>query len=133
MRCVLLAATVFGLSAAPALAADYSLGDTLACPAKGGGPAVQIVVGKIDVSGTDAIVSVSMFDDAPGKKFPEAGHAPFDVKALKGCSTVAKRSLSAYFGEGYAMWREAFDKGKAGVFTLSPSETFVIVHQLVPQ
>ncbi|MEL6908077.1 MAG: hypothetical protein AAFU73_01005 [Planctomycetota bacterium] len=61
---------------------------------------------------------------APGGVTTVVSHLPFDAHALSEClvALVDERSELPDFEEGYALWREAFDAGEAGVFTVSVAD-----------
>lgn len=58
--------------------------------------------------------------EAPGGAFTVVSHLPFDAHSLSEClvALVEERDELPDFEEGYALWREAFDAGEAGVFTV---------------
>lgn len=108
--------------AGPAMGADLAVGQTLACTPKG----VVAVVGRLDGGGKDGatIASISVFDQRPGAKLGVLGHVPVDAKILAAScpKTQAAHALDPHFEEGYATWRQAFEGGQGGYFTISVSE-----------
>jgi hypothetical protein len=63
---------------------------------------------------------------APGGFSRVIHHMPFAEEAIRKSVTglVARGvPVPASFDEGYAIWKEAFEKGKAGVFTITVAES----------
>jgi len=120
--------------AAPALAAEPTVGQLYECRSTDGQVTLTLVVGKVDRERGAVIVGVSAWNDAAGTPAPEVGHLPFDAAALDlGCKArVGTRPLSADFAEGYAMWREAFDISKGGIFTASPADIYQHLLKSIP-
>jgi hypothetical protein len=63
------------------------------------------------------------------------GHLPIDVVSLRSSVThlVAQTEVLPDYEAGYAAWKEAFDAGQAGWFTISVSECVGFVEQAVNQ
>jgi hypothetical protein len=62
------------------------------------------------------------------------GHLPFARAALDSSVTeLAGKAELPPFEEGYRLWREAFEKGEGGVFTVSVAEAVEFVGQTVSQ
>jgi hypothetical protein len=61
---------------------------------------------------------------APGGTGDRIGHLPFAEDALRGSvrAVVGEREPDRDAQEGYATWRAAFERGEAGVFTVSLAE-----------
>ena len=110
------------LAATSVGAAELAVGQTLACAPAG----VVAVVGRLDSGGKDGatIASVSLFDNRAGTKIKVLGHIPVDAKILAtSCpKTQAAQALDPNFESGYAQWRQAFENGSGGYFTISVSE-----------
>lgn len=54
----------------------------------------------------------------------ELPHSPVSEETLKKSLTkmIGKSSLNPDYAEGYKTWKEAFDRGEAGVFTIDVAE-----------
>ncbi|GAA0517438.1 hypothetical protein [Deinococcus depolymerans] len=64
---------------------------------------------------------------------PELGHAPVTAEALR-ASVLELIQVNAPLpadGGGYRQWREAADRGEAGVFTLTLAEILDVIGQAV--
>ncbi|MBC7669728.1 MAG: hypothetical protein H7236_15065 [Gemmatimonadaceae bacterium] len=131
-------AILFGLVAAAfavssATAAELAVGQTLACAPEG----IVAVVGRLDPDGKGgaAIASVSLFDQRPGAKIDVLGHIPVDAKVLAAScpKTQASQALAPDFEGGYASWRQAFESGKGGYFTISISEILDVVKKTMSE
>lgn len=61
---------------------------------------------------------------APDGSTDQIGHMPYASESLRRCLTKLESTGAALptFEDGYQEWRGAFDKGKAGVWTVSVSE-----------
>jgi hypothetical protein len=122
--CLIIAA---GLVAGPAMASDLAVGQTLGCAPAG----VVAVVGRLDPGGKDGamIASVSLFDQRAGAALGVLGHIPVDTQILKAscAKTLTPRALAPDFEGGYANWRQAFESGKGGYFTIPVSEILDVV------
>lgn len=93
-------------------------------------PSSRVVIGRIDGAGASKVASVSIVD-APLPD-PETGalaprlveHAPIAIDAL--LASLLRREGEAPtpegFEGGYRIWRNAFDAGQGGVFTLGVAE-----------
>ena len=67
--------------------------------------------------------------NAPTRSSSELPHSPVSRKTLDASVTKLSDSQVTFpdFHEGYTTWKEAFDKGKAGVFTIPVTEIITIV------
>ena len=130
---LLAALTLAGMTAtSSAFAADLAVGQTFACHPDG---QIIAVVGRLDPAGDKVIASVSLFDQAPGSRAADVGHIPIDAGALKAAcpSPAPKRALSENFEGGYALWREAFDAGKAGAFDIPVDQIIEVILSQMPR
>jgi hypothetical protein len=123
-------ALCIGGSPMVAVAAVPDVGAVLACRGASPEKDVLIWIGKVDLPGADGvdepIVSISILpvDNADSRS---VGHAPFALAALATCERTDMpfpADARAYFDDGYAQWREAFDASNAGAWTLSPSDAY---------
>ncbi|MEM1011841.1 MAG: hypothetical protein AAGI46_06430 [Planctomycetota bacterium] len=71
---------------------------------------------------------------APSGVGTEIGHLPFAEKAIDNSVLhhIGTRTLPD-FQEGYDTWREAFDSGQAGVFTITAAEAVDCMEQALNQ
>jgi hypothetical protein len=72
-----------------------------------------------------AVDQVNMTGQRTGKFFGHTiGHMPFSEEALKESVTQLKKEMSSLpeFEEGYNNWKEQFEKGNAGVFSVTVAE-----------
>lgn len=60
-----------------------------------------------------------------------AGHLPFAEEAInKSAAKLLKEKADLPdYQEGYGMWREAFDAGRAGVYTITIAEAVDVMEQ----
>ena len=65
----------------------------------------------------------------------DISHMPISPDALKESVTelVNQTESLPNFEEGYEIWREAFDSGKAGIFTISVKECVEFMEQTINQ
>jgi hypothetical protein len=71
---------------------------------------------------------------APGGVSRVIHHMPFAAEAIdKSVIELAAsdRPVPASFEEGYRLWKEAFDKGKAGVFTVTVAESITFCEEVL--
>ncbi len=135
MRSLILATALAALlTATPAAAADLAVGQTFECDTA---RRVVAVVGRLDPDGKDGamIVSVSLFDLTPGATIPEVSHIPIEAGVFRAsCPKVLPaRAISPRFEEGYAGWREAFEAGRGGYFTIPVGKIFGGLVRTMPQ
>jgi hypothetical protein len=72
----------------------------------------------------------------PNGEFIEAaGHLPFAEEAINksGVKLLKEKSELTDYEEGYGMWREAFDAGKAGVYTITVAEAVGVMEETLNQ
>jgi hypothetical protein len=88
----------------------------------------------------DTIVHIAVSDvviPSPGSDTPREsiGHMPIDASILESSVTqLAQQSVPLPdFAEGYQVWREAFDQGKAGVFSRPVSECVGFMEETLNQ
>ena len=64
-----------------------------------------------------------------------AGHLPFAEEAInKSALKLLKEKVDLPdFEEGYSMWREAFDAGKAGIYTITIAEAVDVMEATLNQ
>jgi hypothetical protein len=102
-------------------------------------PESRVVIGKIDAhERLDQVFSVSiktvpLATGATGEiRVGDISHVPV-TKSVLDTSLLEQVGIgepSEAFAEGYRQWREAFDSGKAGVFTIEISKVVETVNQV---
>jgi hypothetical protein len=117
------------------------VGKTYLCKGSSAGQAVLVWVGQIDpvtdggLLSDGMIVSVSIVShDVPDQ--PSVGHSPFDGAAFSDCieTTIPFPAVaSENFRDGYDTWRTAHNGGKAGYWTLSPSDAYWAMMEVIKQ
>jgi len=70
-------------------------------------------------------------DSANGKLMTEIGHMPFDKKAIEQSLTECEGIVDQLpdFMGGYNEWKEAFDSGKGGVFTIEVRKAVAFIDE----
>ena len=115
------------LATAPAVSSSPALqvGQTRSCLSDGDGKQLFVTVGRIEAFDRDhKVVSVSLFNEAPGSSPPGVAHLPIDADILQAsCPAIAIRSLplSPQFEEGYATWKGA---AHGGAFTVTVEQIY---------
>jgi len=102
-------------------------------------PESRVVIGKIDAHERfDQMFSVSiktvpLATGATGEiRVSDISHAQV-TKSVLDASLLEQVGIgepSEAFAEGYGQWREAFDSGKAGVFTIEISKVVETINQV---
>ena len=72
----------------------------------------------------------------PGGDFIEqAGHLPFAEEAINKSAVklLKEKAELPDYEEGYGLWREAFDAGRAGVYTITIAEAVDVMEQSLNQ
>ena len=87
------------------------------------GNIIHIYISDIDINNPEA----------PGGKTTYIAHMPFAEDALEDCVTELERNSPELpeFREGYRLWREDFDQGEAGVFTIPVSQAIESVQETI--
>ncbi len=75
------------------------------------------------------IVHIAISGVSYGDGQTQIQHLPFAESAVERSVTTLERESGPVpdFAEGYQMWRQAFDAGKGGVFTITVTEAFDVV------
>jgi hypothetical protein len=121
----------------------YAVGQVWTFPETENRPQLIVTIGRIDSAadlGADpansAVLSVSMAPNEEARKldWPEVDHTPIAQTAFNADGTgelvMDEVSPPDGFAEGYQTWRDAFDAGDAGVFTVGPAEAYAAILQL---
>ena len=114
-----------------ARAADYAEGQVWKYKTRPGEAASTLQISKMETDPKlGQIFHISVFQvrvknpQAPTGATTELPHFPVSKQTLDASVTkfVGKSPIKADYQEGYAQWRQAFDAGKAGIFTIPVSE-----------
>ncbi len=117
---------------------EFSAGQIWKYKTRPGEEASRLVVCKVETHekfGT--IIHIHVEDLAiknprpPGGVSRVIGHLPFAEEALRqSVVTIAgRRKTLPDYEEGYKTWKEAFDAGKAGIFTVPVAEVVAFMEQ----
>lgn len=70
-----------------------------------------------------------------GDFIESAGHLPFAEEAINksAVKVIKEKADLPDYEEGYKMWREAFDAGKAGAYTISVAEAVGVMEETLNQ
>ena len=126
--------------ASAAYAADVALkeGDCWTYAARPNEEASFLVIRKIEIlPKMGEVIHISIFElkiinpSAPHGYSDRAGHLPITGVQVRASlkEKVQRKIPDGDWKEGYGAWREAYDSGKAGVFTKSVSECVGIVEE----
>src|SRR6478609_6176643 len=88
-------------------------------------PNAKLVILRVEDDGNlGTIVHIAVTGLSYGNGQDTIRHLPFAEHAIEQSVTNLEQASGAIpdFNEGYQMWREAFDAGKAGVFTIPVAE-----------
>ncbi|MEP3346125.1 MAG: hypothetical protein ABJN34_00870 [Litoreibacter sp.] len=122
---------------------SYCVGQVWTFPETEDRPQLVVTIGRIDTAadlGAEAsnssVLSVSMTPSEEARKldWPEVGHTPIAETAFnadgQGELVMDDVTPPNGFSDGYAAWRESFDEGRAGVFTVSPPDAYAAILQI---
>ncbi len=118
----------------------YRVGQTWRFNARPGEEAATLTVVKVESAPrVGVIVHVSLTGlhikspRAPGGFTDKVQHAPFSEAAIDRSVTtkVAESSTLPAFEDGYRMWREAFEAGKGGLFTVPVAEALTLMESTI--
>lgn len=133
---------MLGLASAGAAAHTYEAGQVWQYKTRPGEEASRLYIVKVETL-SDGQPAFHIHLDklklanprAPGQVQTELPHAPVSAKTLDVSVVALEGSTDALpdIDEGYAAWREAYDAGDAGVFTLSAVEIVDLIEDTVRQ
>ncbi len=108
---------------------ELKSGQAWALPSDDRLPPLVVVIGRIDEHqhGRIAGVSITPHPDAQELGWPPVSHLPIavDTLGLENAQLVEEAtSVDSGFDEGYRIWSEQFEIGKAGVFSISTREAY---------
>jgi hypothetical protein len=120
---------------------DFQVGQVWYYESRAQEPNSRLQILKIDaISSTEKFIHIAVEDlkiatSDEGKFVDRIGHLPMSEAALRKSvvKMVSKKEPLPDFHEGYGMWREAFDVGKAGVFEVSVLEAVQFVEETYSQ
>lgn len=98
-----------------------------------------VIVGDIDDdTRAGSVVSVSIADITPPVLHGYLNrllHLPFEREAfeLSALEAIGDRPLPQGFADAYRQWRDPFDKGEAGIFTLPVEEVLPVLFEALSQ
>jgi hypothetical protein len=117
----------------------YHVGEEWNYRARPGEDGSTLIVGKVETTPKlGVIVHVSLAglrvknSHAPTGYSETIAHMPFAEAALENSvTTLASSAVPAppAFSDGYGEWRQAFDRGKAGAFTITVAEGVDFIEQ----
>ncbi|MFJ1299234.1 hypothetical protein ACILG0_04655 [Pseudomonadota bacterium AL_CKDN230030165-1A_HGKHYDSX7] len=131
------------ITATPGLAAgSYEAGQLWQYRTRPGEDASRVLINLIEPHDKlGKMIHISVLDvtlknpHAPGGVTHELPHFPVSEETLQKSLTtlVGQREILADYREGYEVWKEAFDAGKAGIFTISVAEIVDVVETAANQ
>ena len=90
-------------------------------------PNARLTVLRVESGGKlGTIVHIALSGVSYGNGQTQIQHLPFAESAVERSVTTLERESGPApdFAEGYQQWRQAFNAGKGGVFTISVAEAF---------
>lgn len=90
-------------------------------------PNAKLTILRVENAGkVGTVVHIALSGVSYGNGQTNISHLPFAESAVDQSVTTLERESGPVpnFSEGYRLWREAFDAGKGGVFTITVAETF---------
>lgn len=120
---------------------DFQVGQVWSYETRNQEPNSTLQILKIDeISSTEKFVHITVVDlKIPKSKEGEfaefIGHLPMSEESLRKSvvKLVSKKEPLPDFQEGYGIWKEAFDDGKAGAFDVSVAEAVQFVEETYKQ
>jgi hypothetical protein len=106
------------------------IGATYRCAGSTPDRDVFVRVGQLERATDDLTVASVALASAAAPTDTPVGHAPMDVRQLTNCVRDDSAQFSAdeaLFWSGYTAWKAAFQAGKAGAWTHSPSEVYWMI------
>lgn len=104
-------------------------------------PGSRVLIGRVDRPGgagapivSIAVTEVPLPDRDTGEIAPRMiDHAPITGEALARClrEQVGTAPVPPDFEDGYGLWRQAFDRGEAGAFTVSVAELAILFRTML--
>jgi hypothetical protein len=119
-----------------ALAQDFAVGQVWEYETRDHEKGSTLIILKIDEFQQEKIIHISL----TGLKIKTStgtmssmSHAPFTLESLNSSVTNLIGSVDELpnFHEGYGLWKEAFDSGQGGVFSISVKECVEFMEQTI--
>lgn len=135
-------AALFGLFSASAMAQNFEAGQVWQYKTRPGESDSRLYIVKVESWPNGERIFHVYADKLKIKNRMLAGgvqtelpHAPVSEQTLKLSVTRLQRKTSALpdIAEGYGAWKEQYDQGGAGVFTISVSEIITLIEGVVTQ
>jgi hypothetical protein len=108
-------------------ASKFRAGQVWAFKAPTNQPNAKLTVLRVENGGKlGTIVHIALSGVSYGNGQTQIQHLPFAESAIERSVTTLERESGPVpdFAEGYRQWRQAFDAGKGGVFTITVAEAF---------
>lgn len=90
-------------------------------------PNARLTVLRVESGGKlGTIVHIAISGVSYGNDQTQIQHLPFDEAAVARSVTTLERESGPVpdFADGYQQWRQAYDAGKGGIFTITVAEAF---------
>ncbi|GGZ96608.1 hypothetical protein GCM10008090_01060 [Arenicella chitinivorans] len=124
-----------------ALAGDFSVGQIWSYQTRDHEAESKLTIVQIDRREGKEIIHISIDGlriknpQAPSGYGSDISHLPISPKALKASVTKlsGQAGILSNYKEGYQIWREAFDSGQGGFFTISVAESVDYLEQAINQ
>jgi hypothetical protein len=117
-------------TAAAPTSSKFHAGQTCDFKTPQGQPNAKLTILRVEDGGkVGTIVHVALSGVSYGDGHTSIPHLPFAESAIEQSVTALERESGPVpdFAEGYRMWREAFDAGKGGIFSISVADAFETV------
>ncbi len=111
-------------------ASKFRAGQVWAIHTPSGQPNAKLTVLRVEDGGRlGPVVHIALSGVTYGNGQTSIQHLPFAQSAVERSVTTLELASAPLpsFEEGYSLWREAFDAGKAGVFTITVAEAYDVV------
>ena len=108
-------------------ASKFHAGQVWAFNTPPGQPNAKLTILSVENGGKlGTIVHIALSGVSYGNGQTKIQHLPFAESAVEKSVTALESESGPIpdFAEGYRLWREAFDAGKAGVFTITVAEAY---------
>jgi hypothetical protein len=112
-------------SATPGQESKFRAGQVWAFKTPAAQPNARLVILRVENdSKLGTIIHIAVTGVSYGKGQDTIRHLPFAERAIEQSVTKLQHESGPIpdFAEGYQTWREAFDAGKAGIFTITVAE-----------
>ena len=101
----------------------------------------RLIIVQIDTIKEENIIHISIDglkiknESTPGEFGEDISHMPISQEALKNSITklIGMVDILPDYKEGYSIWREAYDSGNGGVFSITVAECVEFIEQTINQ